>query len=165
MAEGWDKVAKVVQSKIVCSTDRVDINTGKPRSKGYGFLEFSTHAHALACLRYLNFRNTKQAFVKQLADGKVPEGDNKSAHQISRRSLRVMFSIENAQIIKKRELRSTISHRKGDANDREDAKSARGGASKQRGGKSSKSSSKPSSKSSTKSAGGRKDSKKRFNKK
>ncbi|KAJ1937603.1 RNA recognition motif-containing protein, partial [Linderina pennispora] len=105
MAEGWDKVAKVVQSKIVCSTDRVDISTGKPRSKGYGFLEFSTHAHALACLRYLNFRNTKQAFAKQLADGKVAEGDNKSLHQISRRSLRVMFSIENAQIIKKRELR------------------------------------------------------------
>ncbi|ORX74679.1 RNA-binding domain-containing protein [Linderina pennispora] len=148
MAEGWDKVAKVVQSKIVCSTDRVDISTGKPRSKGYGFLEFSTHAHALACLRYLNFRNTKQAFAKQLADGKVAEGDNKSLHQISRRSLRVMFSIENAQIIKKRELRA--------GND----KPARGGVSKQRGGKAG------AGKSAGKgAAGGRKDGKKRFNKK
>ncbi|KAI8320595.1 RNA-binding domain-containing protein, partial [Martensiomyces pterosporus] len=54
MAEGWDKRPSIVQAKIVRSTDRIDVNTGKPRSMGYGFIEFKTHAHALACLRYLN---------------------------------------------------------------------------------------------------------------
>jgi len=32
------------------SPDRVDAN-GQPRSKGYGFVEFVEHAHALAALR------------------------------------------------------------------------------------------------------------------
>ncbi|KAJ2797411.1 RNA recognition motif-containing protein, partial [Coemansia guatemalensis] len=105
MEEGWDKMPRVTQAKIVRSTDRVDASTGKSRSLGYGFIEFSHHAHALACLRYLNFSNTKQAFSKHLVDGEEPEDAQKSAHKISRRSLRVMFAIENAQIVKKRELR------------------------------------------------------------
>ncbi|KAJ2323224.1 RNA recognition motif-containing protein, partial [Coemansia sp. RSA 2673] len=96
-------------AKIVRSVDRVDVATGKARSKGYGFIEFSTHAHALACLRYLNFRNTAQSFSKDLIDDDEPEGvENKSAYKISRRSLRVMFAIENAQVVKKRELRFTL---------------------------------------------------------
>ncbi|KAI8968233.1 hypothetical protein BDF20DRAFT_916785 [Mycotypha africana] len=52
-AEGWDRLPKVIQAKIVRSKDTVD-SSGKLRSKGYGFLEFATHAHALAALRYLN---------------------------------------------------------------------------------------------------------------
>ncbi|KAJ2685352.1 RNA recognition motif-containing protein [Coemansia spiralis] len=119
MAEGWDKRPHVSQAKIVRSTDRVDVASGKARSKGYGFIEFTTHAHALACLRYLNFRNTAQAFSKHAVDDDEPEeGAGKSAHKISRRSVRVMFAIENAQVIKKRELRSTLAarHRAGKAN-------------------------------------------------
>ncbi|KAJ2002107.1 RNA recognition motif-containing protein [Coemansia sp. RSA 2322] len=109
MSEGWDKRPHVSQAKIVRSVDRVDVATGKARSKGYGFIEFSTHAHALACLRYLNFRNTAQSFSKDLIDDDEPEGvENKSAYKISRRSLRVMFAIENAQVVKKRELRFTL---------------------------------------------------------
>ncbi|KAJ2751633.1 RNA recognition motif-containing protein [Coemansia pectinata] len=116
MTEGWDKRPHVSQAKIVRSTDRVDVATGKARSKGYGFIEFTTHAHALACLRYLNFRNTAQAFSKHLVDDdEAEDGGSKSAHKISRRSIRVMFAIENAQVIKKRELRSTLAakHRAG----------------------------------------------------
>ncbi|KAJ2663265.1 RNA recognition motif-containing protein [Coemansia sp. RSA 1200] len=114
MEEGWDKLPRLVQVKVVRSKERVDSSTGKARSMGYGFIEFSTHAHALACLRYLNFRNSKQAFSKQLIDDEEHAGElkNKSAHQISRRSLRVMFAIENAQIIKKRDLRFTLKERK-----------------------------------------------------
>ncbi|KAJ2744683.1 RNA recognition motif-containing protein [Coemansia sp. BCRC 34301] len=121
MAEGWDKRPHVSQAKIVRSSDRVDVASGKARSKGYGFIEFTTHAHALACLRFLNFRNTAQAFSKHLVeDDETDDIANRSAHKISRRSIRVMFAIENAQVIKKRELRSTLAarHRAGkSAND------------------------------------------------
>lgn len=52
--EGWQYLPRVKQAKIVRSKDRIDTATNKLRSKGYGFLEFTTHAHALASLRYLN---------------------------------------------------------------------------------------------------------------
>ncbi|KAJ2498316.1 RNA recognition motif-containing protein [Coemansia sp. RSA 1972] len=111
MSEGWDKMPRIVQAKIVRSTDRVDANTGQARSKGYGFIEFNTHAHALACLRYLNFQNSKQAFAKHLVD---EEPEKKSAFAVSRRSLRVMFAIENAQVVKKREMRFALAAKKSD---------------------------------------------------
>ena len=38
------------QSKIMRSDDRTDAN-GVARSKGYGFVEYTEHAHALAALR------------------------------------------------------------------------------------------------------------------
>jgi len=41
---------RIPQAKIMRSPDRVDAN-GQPRSKGYGFVEFVEHAHALAALR------------------------------------------------------------------------------------------------------------------
>ncbi|KAJ1742243.1 RNA recognition motif-containing protein [Coemansia sp. RSA 989] len=113
--EGWDKMPRVLQAKIVRSSDRVDVNTGKPRSMGYGFIEFSTHAHALACLRYLNFSNTKKAFSKHMLEDEAPESTKKSAYKISRRSLRVMFAIENAQIVKKREMRFSLANKKASA--------------------------------------------------
>ncbi|KAG0262091.1 RNA recognition motif-containing protein [Actinomortierella ambigua] len=53
-AEGWDKKVLVKQAKVVRSKDRVDGATQQLRSKGYGFLEYAHHAHALAGLRWLN---------------------------------------------------------------------------------------------------------------
>ncbi|KAJ2686283.1 RNA recognition motif-containing protein, partial [Coemansia spiralis] len=130
MDEGWDKMPRVKQAKIVRATERVDAETGKGRSMGYGFIEFTTHAHALACLRYLNFSNTKKAFAKHLVDEDERNDTQKSAHSIARRSLRVMFAIENAQIIQKRELRHTLAEKKrrvkntdGDANTDADVQS------------------------------------------
>ncbi|CAG8496231.1 9792_t:CDS:2, partial [Ambispora leptoticha] len=73
------------QAKIVRSKDRIDLNTIKPRSKGYGFLEFTHHAHALAALRYLN--NNPKLF-----------GDKKR--------LIVEFAVENNIILKKRLIRN-----------------------------------------------------------
>ncbi|KAI9276260.1 hypothetical protein BY458DRAFT_532829 [Sporodiniella umbellata] len=52
--DGWHYLPRVKQAKIIRSKDRMDVATNQLRSKGYGFLEFSTHAHALASLRYLN---------------------------------------------------------------------------------------------------------------
>jgi nucleolar protein 4 len=45
--------AVIRQAKIVREKDRFD-SEGKPRSKGYGFIEFTEHEPALAALRALN---------------------------------------------------------------------------------------------------------------
>lgn len=80
--EGWDKRARVTQAKVIRSKDRIDAASGLSRSKGYAFVEFTTHAHALAALRYLN--NNPDLF-----------GD--------RKRLLVEFSLENTQVVKRRE--------------------------------------------------------------
>ncbi|CAG8498517.1 9630_t:CDS:2 [Diversispora eburnea] len=79
--EGWNKFVHIKQAKIVRSKDKIDSATQKLQSKGYGFLEYSEHAHALAALRYLN--NNPEIF-----------GDNKR--------LIVEFSVENMIIVKNR---------------------------------------------------------------
>ncbi|KAF8955152.1 RNA recognition motif-containing protein [Entomortierella lignicola] len=86
MAEGWDKRVFVKQAKVVRSKDRVDASTQELRSKGYGFLEYSTHAHALAGLRWLN--NNPSLF-----------GEKKC--------LIVEFSVENVMVNKQRSERET----------------------------------------------------------
>ncbi|RUS28950.1 hypothetical protein BC938DRAFT_481242 [Jimgerdemannia flammicorona] len=80
-AEGWSFKPHVKQAKIVRAKDRVDAATQQLRSKGYGFLEFRTHAHALAALRYLN--NNPDVF-----------GDGKR--------LTVEFSVENKEVVERR---------------------------------------------------------------
>lgn len=77
----------VTQSKVILDPtkmtgDKQPVNA----SKGYGFVEFTRHSHALACLRQLN--NNPSA---------LPDG----------RRLLVEFAIENSQILKKREGRVT----------------------------------------------------------
>ena len=42
------------EAKIVRQQDRVDVLTGKGRSKGYGFVEMEKHADALRVLRWAN---------------------------------------------------------------------------------------------------------------
>jgi nucleolar protein 4 len=44
----------VKQAKIVRQAERVDVVTGKGRSKGYGFVEMHKHADALRFLRWAN---------------------------------------------------------------------------------------------------------------
>jgi len=44
----------VTQAKIVRVSDRLDPVTGKGRSRGYGFLQLTTHADALRVLRWAN---------------------------------------------------------------------------------------------------------------
>ncbi|KAJ3342306.1 RNA recognition motif-containing protein [Gonapodya sp. JEL0774] len=51
----------IKQAKVIRDTVRLDPATGLGRSKGYGFVEFSRHADALACLRWLN--NNPQAYA------------------------------------------------------------------------------------------------------
>ncbi|KAI8389273.1 hypothetical protein BD560DRAFT_452161 [Blakeslea trispora] len=84
-AEGWQYLPRVKQAKIIRSKDRIDTSTNQLRSKGYGFLEFTTHAHALAALRYLN--NNPDLF-----DGK---------------RLIVEFSLENKDVVERRQQKTT----------------------------------------------------------
>ncbi|TPX72871.1 hypothetical protein SpCBS45565_g00065 [Spizellomyces sp. 'palustris'] len=92
------------QAKILRSKDRIDGATKLPRSKGYGFIEFASHADALACLRWLN--NNPRAFApppskQEDTDMQVIE------EQTSSRGKRpiVEFAIENRQVMKRREER------------------------------------------------------------
>jgi nucleolar protein 4 len=68
------------------------------RSKGYGFIEYNTHANALKGLRWLNARVLGVRKVEA-------EGDRK-------RRLLVEFAIENAQVVKRRKDREEASRRK-----------------------------------------------------
>lgn len=92
--EGWQYLPKVKQAKIVRSKDRIDAATQLPRSKGYGFLEFHTHSHALASLRYLN--NNPDLF-----NGK---------------RLIVEFSLENSKVIERRNQRPSSSSNDNNSN-------------------------------------------------
>ncbi|RKP26646.1 hypothetical protein SYNPS1DRAFT_21638 [Syncephalis pseudoplumigaleata] len=79
--EGWSRMPRVVQVKVVRSKDRTDTSTGQARSTGFSFIEYGDHAHALAALRYLN--------------------NNPRALDGQKRRLIVEFAIENAQILKR----------------------------------------------------------------
>lgn len=55
----------ITQAKIIRQQDRIDVLTGKGRSRGYGFLELRSHADALRVLRWANLNGR----VKELAEG------------------------------------------------------------------------------------------------
>ncbi|CAO3693386.1 unnamed protein product [Rhizopus stolonifer] len=86
--DGWHYLPRIKQAKIIRSKDRMDVGTNQLRSKGYGFLEFSTHAHALASLRYLN--------------------NNPSVFKGKR--LIVEFSLENKDVVDRRGGKSDDKH-------------------------------------------------------
>jgi nucleolar protein 4 len=80
----------VRQSKIVLDA------TG--RSRGYGFIEYNSHASALKGLRWMNARVVGERKVES-------DGDRK-------RRLLVEFAIENAQVVKRRKEREDAARRK-----------------------------------------------------
>ena len=81
--EGAKEAVKIMQAKIERSKDRID-SAGKLRSKGFGFVEFQEHAHALAALRQLNNNPTYFGAAKRLM---------------------VEFALENVLVLRKREER------------------------------------------------------------
>ena len=116
-------IRRVRQAKIVRQADRVDTLTGKGRSKGYGFLELREHADALRVLRWANnnpnvlslfseWWSADLAEVKKDADParakRITDTENRgSSIKQSRNSLIVEFSIENAQVVRRRAARQT----------------------------------------------------------
>ncbi|OQE91829.1 hypothetical protein PENNAL_c0008G00955 [Penicillium nalgiovense] len=87
------KMGIVRQAKVVFETregTKVSEKSGGGRSRGYGFIEFFTHRHALMSLRWLNCHS--MAVPPSAQD---PEDRDK-------KSLVVEFAIENAQVVKRR---------------------------------------------------------------
>ncbi|CAO3690899.1 unnamed protein product [Umbelopsis ramanniana] len=105
-AEGWSFKPFVKQAKIIRSKDRVDSATQKLRSKGYGFLEYRTHSHALAALRYLN------------NNSKVFPGDP--------RRLIVEFSVDNKDVVERRTQRAAGGFNRNPGQGEDDAKRTTG---------------------------------------
>ncbi len=89
----------IQQSKIVRSKDRVDAETKQLRSKGYGFVEFASHADALACLRWMN--NNPLAFGYYNGPPKSPE-ELAKLNVVQKKPI-VEFAIDNMLVVKKRD--------------------------------------------------------------
>ena len=116
-------IPRVRQAKIVRQADRVDTLTGKGRSKGYGFLELREHADALRVLRWANnnpdvLSHFSEWWSAELAEEKkdadparakrITDMENRgSSAKQSIGSLIVEFSIENAQVVRRRASRQT----------------------------------------------------------
>ncbi|KAG7395122.1 RNA-binding protein 28 [Phytophthora boehmeriae] len=95
---------KVRMAKVV--RDLESAKAGKePRSRGYGFVEFSEHVHSLAALRVLN-NNPK---FTSYAAGKTP---GSGAPDSSKSRLIVEFALENHGKLKLREKRAADAAKK-----------------------------------------------------
>lgn len=123
------RTSGVKQAKIVRQQERVDPLTGKGRSKGYGFLEMHTHADALRAMRWANnnpdigplfetwWKEDLDDLVKAEKGKKKEEIDDARLKRMKeelekgaegkgrgkRGTLIVEFSIENVQVVKRRD--------------------------------------------------------------
>ncbi|CAI7641502.1 unnamed protein product [Penicillium glandicola] len=129
------KMGIVRQAKVVFETregTKVSEKTGGGRSRGYGFIEFFTHRHALMSLRWLNCHSMA-----------VPPSAQDPEDRDKKKSLVVEFAIENAQVVKRRnelqaksrEPRPKRSDDAEDDGDRKDRKRKRSDTRDSRGGK------------------------------
>ncbi|CBF77747.1 hypothetical protein AN4330.2 [Aspergillus nidulans FGSC A4] len=104
-------VGVVRQAKIVFEGrdgSKVSEDSGAGRSRGYGFIEYYTHRHALMGLRWLNGHaiSPPKNVSEELKDKK--------------KRLIVEFAIENAQVVKRRlEQQERVRNRKKDQKDDE----------------------------------------------
>ena len=126
------KESAVKQAKVVRQTERVDPISGKGKSKGYGFVEMYNHSDSLKFLRWANNNpevgellggqwwkdelenllkvekakdetTRDDARLKRLKDGlgRAADGDDKATKK-GRGTLIVEFSIENVQVVQRR---------------------------------------------------------------
>ncbi|KAJ5323059.1 Ribosome biogenesis (Nop4) [Penicillium brevicompactum] len=117
------KMGIVRQAKVVFETregTKVSEKTGGGRSRGYGFIEYFTHRHALMGLRWLNCHS-------MVVPANVQDADDKD----KKKSLVVEFAIENAQVVKRRnelqaKQREPKPKRDRDDDDKKDLKRKRG---------------------------------------
>lgn len=110
----------VRQAKVVFETregTKVSEKTGGGRSRGYGFIEYFTHRHALMGLRWLNCHSMV-----------VPASAQDAEDKDKKKSLVVEFAIENAQVVKRRnelQAKSREPKPKRDDDDKKDLKRKR----------------------------------------
>ena len=86
----------VKQAKIVFESregSKISEQSGAGRSRGYGFIEYYGHRHALMGLRWLNGREIKAPVASTTDSGDTTE---------KKKRLIVEFAIENAQVVKRR---------------------------------------------------------------
>ncbi|KAL8690022.1 MAG: hypothetical protein Q9218_004436 [Villophora microphyllina] len=96
----------VKQSKVVFESmkgEKVSEGSGVGRSKGYGFIEYTSHRWALMGLRWLN-GHAVEPRSKATVDGQNADSRKKR--------LIVEFAIENAQVVGRRQERETQQHNK-----------------------------------------------------
>ena len=119
---------KVKQAKIVRESNKVDVLTGKGKSKGYGFLELHKHEDALRVLRWVNNNSAvgdlwngwwkseaSELIKKEKGSGedgatrlkrlKEEAGREEGRWKATKKSLIVEFSIENVQVTERRKSR------------------------------------------------------------
>lgn len=88
----------VTQAKVI---NEVKGSGEHGRSRGYGFLEFRDHKHALMALRWLNAHEvTKAEIVCGLTEDQTKRAEKDKT--INRRRLVAEFAIENANVVKRR---------------------------------------------------------------
>lgn len=129
-AKGKKSEQKVKQAKIVRESNKVDVLTGKGRSKGYGFLELHKHEDALRVLRWANNNravgelwsgwwksDVAVSIKKEKGDGedgmtRAKKLEEKAEREeckwkATKKTLIVEFSIENIQVTERRKSRQT----------------------------------------------------------
>lgn len=93
---------KVKMAKIVRDTEAVKVEGKEARSRGYGFVEFAEHIHALAALRKVN---NNPVFTHFAAGGSKFDKKGGALDENERSRLIVEFALENHGKLKLREKR------------------------------------------------------------
>ncbi|KAG7696162.1 hypothetical protein KL930_003189 [Ogataea haglerorum] len=94
------------------------------RSRGYGFLEFRDHKHALMALRWLNAHEvSREDILVGLTDEQKKVAESEGT--ITKRRLIVEFAIENAKVVKRRHEQIAFSRAKSHKRDGEGQESGR----------------------------------------
>lgn len=127
----------VKQAKIIFEGregGKVAEDSGAGRSRGYGFVEYSSHRCALMGLRWLNGHFTRpSASDVSSTDPPGPRGTPKGVPKETGKHLIAEFALENAQVVarrRERELRVHNPNKDGRGGNREETAAGRGGRTK-----------------------------------
>ena len=97
----------VRQAKVIFESrdgNKVSENTGIGRSRGYGFIEYTSHRWALMGLRWLNGYHAQES---DLHSGPKLVASASKTSGVKRRLI-VEFAIENAQVVARRQHREVV---------------------------------------------------------
>lgn len=99
----------ITQARVLYEEPPLGSDAKRGRSKGFAFVEFTQHAHALACLRIVN-NNPDYAF---LASG----GQSAMSRPVEQRPrLIVEFAVENAAKLRERQRKVDMARRRNEMN-------------------------------------------------
>jgi nucleolar protein 4 len=116
----------IKQAKIVRDQEKINPKTNEGKSKGYGFIEFTNHADALACLRWLN--NNGMAIPIARKKREKLEGEVKA----DKMTPIVEFAMENVLVLRKRTQRKDGEGEREERGAAEEGKSNKAGKKRKR---------------------------------